>query len=97
MNRTLLWLRVSPAPLLGSMLGGGGMVVATKPGYALILISHTTKMNTPKNTSKRLPKGHHYAAIWPNGRQLWADPVKRNVVRAAHGTSAHIVIRANGK
>ena len=39
----------------------------------------------------RLKPGHYWAALWPNGRQLWGDTVRRNVERASKGTSARIV------
>lgn len=41
------WLPCSTMPLLGSSLAGG-VVVATRPGYALILISETTKITPTK-------------------------------------------------
>jgi hypothetical protein len=54
-----------------------------------------TKPTTPKPAGgtrpARLKPGHYWAAIWPNGRQLWGDTVKRNVERAARGTGLRIV------
>jgi hypothetical protein len=54
-----------------------------------------TKPTTPKPAGgtrpARLKPGHYWAAIWPNGRQLWGDTVKRNVERAARGTGLKIV------
>jgi hypothetical protein len=49
-----------------------------------------TKSN-PSKPSARLKPGYYWAAIWPNGRQLWGDTVKRNVERAARGTCLKIV------
>jgi len=49
-----------------------------------------TKSN-PSKPSARLKPGYYWAAIWPNGRQLCGDTVKRNVERAARGTGLRIV------
>ena len=40
---------------------------------------------------KRCSRGYYWAAIWPDGRQLWGSTVRREVERAARGTRASIV------
>lgn len=41
----------------------------------------------------RLKPGNYWAAIWPNGKQLWGSTVRRECVRASKGTSARVVQR----
>lgn len=49
-------------------------------------------MKSQKQTVRnKIKPGHYWAAIWPDGRQLWGSTVRREVERAARGTSAKIV------
>ena len=41
----------------------------------------------------RIRKGYYWAAIWPNGRQLWGASTRREVERAARGTGCRIIQR----
>ena len=40
---------------------------------------------------RRLKRGNYWAAVWPNGRQLWGSTVRREVERVAKGTGAKII------
>ena len=53
----------------------------------------TTTNTKPTGDTRpaRLKPGHYWAALWPNGRQLWGDTVRRNVERACRGTGCRIV------
>lgn len=56
-------------------------------------MTNQTNITKPTGGTRpaRLKPGHYWAALWPNGRQLWGDTVRRNVERASRGTGCRIV------
>ena len=74
----------------------GSKAEDAKLKLALLPDTHTPSNTKPSDgmqsaRKNKLKPGNYWAAVWPNGRQLWGDTVRRNVERAAKGTNARIV------